>query len=136
MSGHQRWRTPFVPSRNPERRFADIVREADLIAEFVAGRSEDVVAQDLKTVRAIERSLQIISEAATKLGDHAETVLPQHPWRQIRDFGNVLRHAYDDVNYDLVWDVIARLLPALREDCAPLSADDSEDSVPPGSGGP
>jgi uncharacterized protein with HEPN domain len=60
-----------MPSRDPGVRFGDIVREIDLIKEFIGGRSAALVSSDMKTVRAIERSLQIISEAAIKLGPKA-----------------------------------------------------------------
>jgi uncharacterized protein with HEPN domain len=41
--------------------------------------------------------LLIISESARRLGTEAEALAPGPPWRAIRDLGNVLRHAYDDV---------------------------------------
>jgi uncharacterized protein with HEPN domain len=83
----------------------------------VAGRPHDAVEQDLKTVRAIERSLAIISEAAVKLGKAAEIACPDQPWRKIRDLGNVLRHAYDDVLFARLWTTIVEELPALKRAC-------------------
>ena len=56
---------------------------------------------DAKTQDAVERCFQRISEAAVKLGDDADARYPEIPWRDIRRFGNVLRHEYDAVGHDL-----------------------------------
>jgi uncharacterized protein with HEPN domain len=106
-----------VPSSDPRRRYAEIVREIDLIEAVVGGRSQSAVEQDLQAVRVIERCFQIISEAAIKLGAAAELACPDQPWQQIRSLGNVLRHAYDDVLFDRLWATIKTELGSLREAC-------------------
>jgi len=40
--------------------------------------------EDPKTVAAVERKLQIISEAAIRPGDGADRLCPGLPWRNIR----------------------------------------------------
>ena len=58
---------------------------------------------DTKTIAAVERKLQVISEAAVRLGDQAEMLCPGLPWRNIRGIGNWLRHQYDHVDVDSIW---------------------------------
>ena len=74
--------------------------------------------QDPKTIAAVERKLQIISEAAIRLGDEAEARCPGLPWGDIRGIGNWLRHRYDRVELDTIWktvtDDLARLVEAVR----------------------
>src|SRR5258708_29323519 len=112
-----------MPSRNPARRFGDIVREIDLILEFSAGRSLEDVQSDQKTLRAIERCFQIISEAAIKLGAEAERLCPGHGRVGLRGVGNVLRHGYDDVELDILWETIVDgRLERMRADCARVVA--------------
>jgi uncharacterized protein with HEPN domain len=107
-----------MPSSNPARRFADIAREIDLILSFAAERSQPEIQVDLKTLRAIERCFQIISEAAVKLADDAVRLCPGHDWDKIRSFGNVLRHEYDNVEFDVLWATIGDgRLSRLRDDC-------------------
>jgi uncharacterized protein with HEPN domain len=106
-----------VPSSDPRRRYADIVHEIDLIEEFVGGRPREAVEQDIKAVRAVERSFQIISEAAAKLGAAAEAACPDQAWLKIRNLGNVLRHAYEDVLFSRLWTTIEDELPSLRRAC-------------------
>ncbi len=42
--------------------------------------------------------------------------MPDHPWGDIRGMGNRLRHAYDRVNLDTVWNTARRRVPALAAD--------------------
>jgi len=58
---------------------------------------------DVKTMDAVERRLQRISEAAIRLGSEAEQFCPGLPWQNIRGIGNWLRHQYDRVDLDTVW---------------------------------
>jgi uncharacterized protein with HEPN domain len=53
---------------------------------------------DSRTRDAVERCLERLSEAATKLGSHADELAPGLLWAAVRAFGNVLRHAYDQVD--------------------------------------
>lgn len=72
---------------------------------------------DQKTYDAVERCLERISEAAAKLGDLADSLVPGQPWREIRALGNRLRHEYDEVRVDRLWDIVQIDLPPLRAAC-------------------
>jgi uncharacterized protein with HEPN domain len=65
-------------------------------------------------VAAVERKLLVISEAATRLGSEAERWVPDQPWRNIRGIGNLLRHAYDRLELDMIWHTVTNDLPSLR----------------------
>ena len=60
---------------------------------------------DAKTRDAVERCLERIAEAAAELGDLAAVLMPEQPWQKIRAFGNRLRHEYDDIREDRLWDI-------------------------------
>jgi uncharacterized protein with HEPN domain len=68
---------------------------------------------DQKTYDAVERCLERISEASSKLGDMALHLMPDQPWHKIRAFGNVLRHEYDIIEHDRVFDIVKNDLPGL-----------------------
>src|SRR5690242_16137182 len=63
---------------------------------------------------AVERCLERISEAASKLSTEAERLAPGPPWRAVRSFGNVMRHAYDQVEPDRIWEIVTRDLPLIE----------------------
>jgi uncharacterized protein with HEPN domain len=70
--------------------------------------------RDSRTRDAVERCLERISEASTKLGTEAERLAPGPPWQAVRSFGNVLRHAYDQIDPARIWEIVKRDLPLLE----------------------
>jgi uncharacterized protein with HEPN domain len=64
---------------------------------------------------AAMRNLQIMAESTQHLSEAIKATRPGVPWKAIAGFRNVLVHDYLGVDLDLVWDVIERDLPALKE---------------------
>ena len=85
-----------------------------MIAEFTAGMTLEEFREDPRTVAAVERKFLVIGEAATRLGQNASMIVPDVTWRQIRYLGNLLRHAYDSVELEIIWQTITDDLPPLR----------------------
>jgi uncharacterized protein with HEPN domain len=106
-----------MPSRTPSLRLRDIVESARLIEAYTRGLSREQFERDHLRRDATLYGLLRISEAARKLGGAAEELVPGQPWRNVRGFGNALRHDYDELNLDRVWEIVARDLPSLRAAC-------------------
>ncbi|MFP5205652.1 MAG: DUF86 domain-containing protein [Acidobacteriota bacterium] len=102
-----------MPFNDPESCLRDIRDSIRLIEEFVTGLDFERYRRDLKTQAAVERKFLVISEAAVRLGDDAERLCAGVPWSEIRGIGNWLRHAYDRVDPEIVWDTIRIDLPPL-----------------------
>jgi uncharacterized protein with HEPN domain len=92
----------------------EIADAIGMIETFTTGMDFEESREDPKTVAAVERKLQIISEAAIRLGGDAETRCPGLPWRDIRGIGNWLRHQYDRIELSVVWKTVRVDLPLLR----------------------
>ena len=84
-----------MPTSDPRRRLLDIVENVRAVQSYTSGMDESDLAKDPLRRDAVERCLERISEAATKLGELAEAEMPDQPWGQIRALGNRLRHEYD-----------------------------------------
>ena len=104
-----------MPSRAEERSLRDILFHIDLATEFVAGFDRDTFKKDLRTLYAVTRCLEIISEASRRLPDDLKARHPAMAWKQMAGAGNVYRHDYEDVAAQFVWDTVQRALPSLRE---------------------
>lgn len=89
-----------MPSERPARRLEDIIENAQAIQRYTDGMDEAAFREDHKTYDAVERCLERISEAASKLGDLAPALVPDQPWQEIRALGNRLRHEYDIIRED------------------------------------
>lgn len=92
----------------------DIERHIQLANQFVAGFDYDTFQNDQRTVFAVIRCLEILSEASRRLPDELKARHASIPWRDIAGAGNVYRHDYEDVAAKLVWDTVQQALPPLQ----------------------
>ncbi|ABD05086.1 Protein of unknown function DUF86 [Rhodopseudomonas palustris HaA2] len=109
----------------------DILHHIDLATEFVANTDLVVFKNDLRTLYAVTRCLEIISEASRRVANDVKIRHPSIGWRQIAAAGNVYRHDYEDVAAQMVWDTVHRALPALRAAVSRELADKLQSPVPP-----
>ena len=50
------------------------------------------------------------------MGEKAAELAPSQPWGDIRGMGNRLRHAYDRIDLDVLWNTVRDRLPSLKAD--------------------
>ncbi len=107
-----------MPSKrhDPADCLADIVENAERIEGYVAGMERAAFERDGRTRDAVERCVERVCEAVHRLGGRAEALMPGHPWGDIRGMGNRLRHAYDRLDLDIVWNTARERVPALAAD--------------------
>ena len=106
-----------MPSERPARRLQDIIENAKAILAYTTGMDLAAFKEDRKTYDAVERCLERINESAAKLGDQAAELMPERPWHTIRALGNRLRHEYDAIREDRLWDIVQVDLPSLCAAC-------------------
>jgi len=92
----------------------DIDHHIQLAIRFAAGMDYEAFRNDTRTVFAVIRCLEIVSEASRRLPDELKARHPSIPWRDIAGAGNVYRHDYEDVAAKLVWDTVQLALPPLQ----------------------
>lgn len=105
-------------TRSPARlRLIDIIGAIDLIAQEMAGVSVSAFGTDRRKQWVVERGLEIISEASRRLPEEMKARRPEIPWRQVASIGNILRHEYERVAYDVLWRVVIDHLSPLDAVC-------------------
>ena len=102
-----------MPSDRRVRHLEDIVDAILQIQQFTQGMNLKDFETDHRTRLAVERLLQNLTEAAHRLGRDAPDLCPEVNWRDVRGFGNFLRHEYDHVLGKSVWSTVHEDLPAL-----------------------
>jgi uncharacterized protein with HEPN domain len=98
------------------RLYLEHIREAmGLIGQYIRARERADLDREPMLRQAIERNIEIISEASRRLPQAMKARHPEVPRRDIAAIGNILRHEYPAVNRDIVWRVAT-------EDIRPLAA--------------
>ena len=95
---------------------ADIIENAERIESYLTGMDRDAFASSGLVRDAIERCVERVCEAAHRLGPHAAELMPNQPWSDIRGMGNRLRHAYDRISLDVIWNAACYDVPGLAGD--------------------
>jgi uncharacterized protein with HEPN domain len=106
-----------LPSNKAPRRLQDIIDNAQAIFRYTEGMDLTAFEENRLVYDAVERCLERICEATAKLGDLAPVLMPHQPWYKIRALGNVLRHEYDEIEHDRLFEIVKADLPALVAAC-------------------
>lgn len=122
-----------MPSRHdPADSLYHMIENAERVARYLAGMDRQSFEQNEWARDAVERCIERICEAAYRLGERAEELMPSQPWGDIRGMGNRLRHAYDRIDIDIIWKTAQARLPELAAEAkralGRLHADQSDTS--------
>jgi len=82
---------------------------------MATGRKRADLDSDRQFSLALVRLLEIIGEAANRVRDDQRARIPQVPWAQIVGMRNRLIHGYDEVDFDILWQIVSHDLPKLIE---------------------
>jgi uncharacterized protein with HEPN domain len=103
-----------MPRRDPDLLIEDILEALRKISIYTTGMGPEEFRQDLKTVDAVIRNLEIVGEATRQLPSEFTARYPDVPWRQIAGLRNRVIHEYFSVDLEIVWQVIQADLPQLE----------------------
>ena len=93
---------------------ADINQAIEEIQSFLPEKKDFFEFQkDLKTQRAIERNIEIIGEAVSRIIKLSPEI-PINNARKIVDTRNRIIHGYDSVSKEIIWGIVVRDLPSLE----------------------
>lgn len=103
-----------MPSERATGRLQDMIDDADRIASFIGGMSLSDFLADERTIFAVERLLQRITEAAIQLGADGSADVSALPIVQMRALGNRLRHEYRQIDRGVIFDIACNKVPDVR----------------------
>ena len=104
-----------MPSkRNPVVYLHDILTAIDRIDDYLGGLDFAIYERLVEKQDAVERRLGILCEAVDRLRKSGIALDADIDWRSIQSFGNVLRHDYDAVIPETVWNIVHSDLPVLQ----------------------
>jgi len=77
---------------------------------------------DLRTKRAVERNIEIIGEAMNRILKQNNEILITDS-RKIVDVRNRMIHGYDTVSDDVIWGIVIKQLPILKNEVEKMLAE-------------
>ena len=101
-------------SKSPRARLLHIRDEIDGVAMIVRDLSFEQYQRSYMHRRAVERAVQIVSEAAKALPSDYLARYPDAPWTSIVGIGNILRHEYQRLDDKQLWEIATVHLPRLQ----------------------
>lgn len=79
----------------------------------------EIYQNDLRTKRAIERNIEIIGEAMSRILKENNSIEISNS-RKIVDVRNRIIHGYDSVSDDVIWGIVIKNLPVLKTEVSQL----------------
>ncbi len=93
----------------------DMLQAAKELLEMNRGATFEVFIEDLKLMRATERSLEIIGEAARRLSEEFKRQHGQIQWHLMIGQRNIIAHEYGQIDYEMLFRTVIEDIPAMVE---------------------
>jgi len=101
----------------PCKLYEDILQSIEEIEVFCHSKTFHDFREDRGLQLIVERELEIIGEALTRLRrDHPELGDQIRDMHKIIGLRNVLAHGYDVLEHEILWDIVENKIPVLKRD--------------------
>jgi uncharacterized protein with HEPN domain len=81
---------------------------------MLKGVSLDAYLKDTVRRLAVERCIEIVSEASRHIPSELKELENAIPWQKVANIGNVLRHAYQSIEDPLIYNIVKDELPLVE----------------------
>jgi len=101
-----------------ERNYAyvwDMLQAANELLEMNQGATFETFIDDIKLMRATERSLEIVGEAARRLSDDFKRQHAQIQWHLMIGQLNIIAHEYGQIDYEMLFKTVIEDMPDIVE---------------------
>ena len=98
----------------------DIAAAIKRILRYTANISRTNLETNDEKLSAILYQITIIGEATKRLSQTFREQHPEIPWREMAGMRDVIVHEYDQLDFDVIWDVVQNKLSSLQTLINPL----------------
>ena len=106
--GFEAVRLPALEIRDP-----DSLYELEAVTDELDDYDLAAFLADRVMLRAVERSVEIIGEAARRVSLTYQETHPEIPWREIIGQRNILAHEYGQIDHELLYRTATEDIPTL-----------------------
>jgi uncharacterized protein with HEPN domain len=91
----------------------DMLQAAKDAAGIVMGVTQKDFLRDRLRLLALERSLELVGEAARRVSDRFRKEHPKLPWKEMIGLRNILAHEYGRIDHDQLYATAVNEIPKL-----------------------
>ncbi len=91
----------------------DMLQAARDAASIVANATRESFLGDRVRLLALERSLELVGEAARRVSDTLRKKHPQIPWKEMIGLRNILAHDYGRIDHEKLYTTATNEIPKL-----------------------
>ena len=107
----------------------DILEALKKIEEFTRGMSPESFKQDVRTIDAVVRNIEVIGEAVRKIPNELRIKYPTVPWKQIVGARDKVIHEYFGVDLDIILKTVVEDMPPFKQQIETLLKEFSDQSA-------
>jgi len=100
----------------------------DNIESFSKDLSKEKFIKNKLRQSAIIRQLEIIGEATKNIPSEFRKKYPENEWSKIAGLRDKITHHYFGINLDIVWEVVEKEIPKLKENIKKIIEDLKEEN--------
>ena len=93
------------------------------IEYFIEGVSRNYFIENEEKQSAVIRQIEIIGEAVKNLSNELRNKYPEIQWNKITGMRDKIIHKYFEVDLNIVWEVIKKDLPVLKQKILKIKED-------------
>jgi uncharacterized protein with HEPN domain len=103
---------------------ADILSAADDLRQLVRQATPELFQSSKMLRYAMLHALMVVGEAAAKLSAELKSRHGDVPWQRVTGVRHRIVHDYSGLDYELLWEVITRMVPELEARVSSILADE------------
>ncbi len=104
-------------------RIEHMIETADLLLQFAANLTEAEYAASLEKQYAMKFAFVMLGEDAARISEEIQNKYPDIPWREIKGLRNIVAHAYNKTDGEIIWDTVSRDIEPLRQQLLQIKSD-------------
>jgi uncharacterized protein with HEPN domain len=104
-----------MPTRTPLLRIHDMLESIRGIEKAIKGKSFRDYQRSWVLRSAVERGIEVISEASRHLSRELKSPHKDVRWEDIAGIGNILRHEYQRIDGQIIWRAVKDDFPPLKQ---------------------